>query len=106
MSPSGLQTLVMEVLGEGAPPQDQVETIIKTIVGYSSGNINLFKSLNAMSDKMFIISIKHSHKQVFRVSEEDTNDRLREALGSFDRGRNIPCGLKVVFEVFDKDDSG
>ena len=103
MSASGLQTFVMEVLGEGAPPEDQVKTIIEQgSFRDHLGNIVPFNVLDVISDKKRITSIKHSHGKVFRVSDEDTSDHIKEVFDSFEAGERF----KMVFETLDRDGSG
>jgi len=106
ISPTGLQTLVMEVLGEGAPPEDQVKRVVEKIVLDPSGGVELHVFLNLMSDKRFVGLIKYSHQQMFRVDDEDPSDRIGELLEMFGTRKGGSRSLNAVFEVFPSDDSG
>ena len=101
---SRFQALVMKVLGEGAPPEDQVKVVIEKAYPSELGRVGADLFLDAMGNKLLVGDIKYANKQVFRVFDEDPSDRVE---GVFDLlGPDEGLCLKTVFEAFDRDNSG
>jgi len=68
-----------EVLGESAPPEDQVKEIIKHIDTDKSGDIDFGEFLDLMSDPKFNDPAKNEHMQAFEMFDKDGSGHISVA---------------------------
>lgn len=90
ITPEELKTLMERVLG-GDIPQEQIDSIIKSIDADDSGTIDFDEFIDLMSDSKF--DFLDEHKAAFEMFDKDGNGRisvheLKDVFGKL--GKSLP----------------
>lgn len=92
ITPLELKTLMKGILGDGSPPEEEIQSIIRSVDADGSGTIDFGEFLTLMSDPKFKDPAKDEHREAFEMFDTDGSGHisiteLKEAF----KGLGEPC---------------